>query len=252
MAEVDFAAEASAGMMMYGLPTSPTDSQDHVRIHWKTSSHNYDTVVVEGDRFGSIVEDSLTSETESIGEIRLHFGNPQQHRREHIAVGELIISPSLSTLFVRMNKTTFEQASFEFLSELYLPTTKRIVFIQTKSFNSSFLNKRAPSGILRVSTGSNDELIELFNKYQELPQGYFLHSMAAATLNFAQVQQIPAAVLLYDVEKEDLPTTAASIYDISKLIGTVLGVTVSPSLNSEVYKLWRKRVTVDGTAHLYL
>ena len=252
MAEIDFAAEASAGMMMYGLPTSPTDSQDHIRIHWKGSSHNYDTVVVVGDRFGSIVEDSLASDAELIGDIRLHFGNPQQHRREHIAVGELSISNSLSTLFVRMSKTTFEQASFEFLGELCPPTTKRIVYVQTKSFNSSFLNKRAPAGILRVSTGSKDELIESFNKYQALPQGYFLHSMAAATLNSAQVQQIPAAVLLYDVEKEDLLSTATSIYDISKLISAGVGLTISPSLDSDVYKHWRKRVTVDGTAHLYL
>eukprot|EP01033_Poteriospumella_lacustris_P007692 gene7692-5529_t len=127
-----------------------------------------------------------------------------------------------------MSKTTFEQASFEFLGELCRPTTKRIV------------------------TGANDELIESFNKYQALPQGYFLHSMAAATLNSAQVQQIPAAVLLYDVEKEDLLSTATSIYDISKLISAGVGLTISPSLDSDVYKNWRKRVTVDGTAHLYL
>lgn len=255
MTDLDYGAELSAGLMMYGLPSSAVVPRDTIQVVWKEGYQpTYDSVFFIGDKYGSLVEDIFGKSLQEVGELKLFFARPQPHRRQQISIGHLFLSQDNKILFVNINKSSFEQAGYDFIEELLSNETgvKQWICFQAKSFNSSFLSRKAPPGILRIATSSPNSFVEPLLHFQELPQGFYLHSLAAACLNYSQTVKLPGVVLNYDADREDLPTTAKRIYDTIKAIAPSLVEEIPSTLNNDIFLAWRKRVRVDDTAHLYL
>jgi hypothetical protein len=256
LGDVDYSAEASASLMMYGLSSvSAATLRDKVIVLWKREDDRaFETVFVIGDRYGSLVQDILGKDLEEVGELRLVFAAPQSHRRDHISVGQLFYSSINSTLFVRMHKSSFEQANFEFVEHILSSSNvvKQWICLQSKTVNSSFLNRKLPQGVLRISSPVQNSFLASLSVFDELPQGFYLHGLSAACLNYSQTAQLAGTVLQFDVDKEDLLASANQLYAIVKAIGSTSGEQVSAELDMDVYRNWRKRVQVNDAGHLYM
>jgi hypothetical protein len=256
-------SNAIQNLLLYGVSVK-NQEPDSVIIEWATEalpmliSLGPTTAIILADKFSVILRESMQDDNKSnvLGRIILRYGD-NRFKRATSSVGKVYYLQTSNMLLLTLDQNRFDKTPYNFVEQLLMPSVQEVVYVQRRDTLSILMSRQSTPHRLSIITTHSSPLIDsIAESFPLLEEGHLIQHTAAAFANYSHTHKIASAIVLFEVDLDDLYSIANDLYSLGKIIESTLGSerfsVISPAKNKEIYQSWKKRVSVSDVNHLYL